>query len=282
MLLGRFFSFVLCGLVAMGSPRTARADIDSDSVKAGVAAYEELDYEGAVAALENALTESLTREEQIVAHRTLAFAYVALDKTEEARAAFVKLLRLDSSLVLDHTVAPRVRALFEEARTAYATGQSPEPERASLPLVNATVHPTTLKEGRSLSFEGTLTGGVVQKIRLFHRSRGDLRYSQVDAQAKPTGQFEVTASGQAIKAPVFEYYLTALDEHGAAVAQSGSYAQPLVLAVAATKRPLYKRAWFWGTISGVVVASVVVGVLSATRVTENRTGDAQVTIVAPR
>jgi tetratricopeptide (TPR) repeat protein len=275
------WSIVLCSLFVMGSARTAWADIDSDSVKAGVAAYDELDYEGTITALESALTESLTREEQIVTYKTLAFAYAALDKAEEARASFVKLLRLDNSLVLDHTVAPRVRALFEEARTAFATGQVVGSERPSLPVVNATVHPATLKEGKPLSFEGTLTGGAAQKIRLFHRARGDLRYAQVDGQIKPSGQFVLTAPAGAIRAPAFEYYFTALDEHGAEVAQSGSYAQPLVLAVSAMKRPLYKRAWFWGTIAGVVVGGVVVGVLSATRVTESRSGDAQVTIVAP-
>jgi tetratricopeptide (TPR) repeat protein len=282
MLVRNFLGVAFVNLFLLGSSPQARADIDSDSVKAGLAAYDALDYERAIVVLEESLTESLTREEQIVSHKTLAFAYAALGKDEQARNAFVKLLRLDDSVILDRTVAPRVRALFEEARTAIATGNASPAARPSLPIVNVSAPLPALKEGQPLSLGGAVTGGVAQKICLFHRARGDLRYSQVYGEMRPTGKFVVTAPGVAVKPPVFEYYLTALDEHGAAVAQSGSYAQPIVLAVSARKPPLYKKSWFWGTIAGVVASGVIIGAVSATRLTESPSGEARVTLIAPR
>src|SRR4051812_3392952 len=88
---------------------TARAEIDSPLVKKGLAAYAELDYARAIALLEQARKESLTREEKIATYQTLALAQLGLGRTVEARTAFEHLLRIDPSFTLDRSVAPKVR-----------------------------------------------------------------------------------------------------------------------------------------------------------------------------
>src|SRR5437762_11826123 len=115
-----------CGLVValtilVAAP--AMAGIDSDLVKQGIAAYNDLEYPRAVELLQKALQETLTRDEKMVTFQTLAFAHVALDKAEAAVMDFENLLRLDSTFELDRTISPRVRAVFEEAKARVATGQ---------------------------------------------------------------------------------------------------------------------------------------------------------------
>src|SRR4051812_1401490 len=106
---------VLLGL-SMLTPATARAEIDSPLVKKGLAAYAELDYARAIALLEQARNESLTRDEKIATYQTLGLAQLGLGHAVEARAAFEHLLRIEPSFQLDRSVAPKVRAVFEEAK----------------------------------------------------------------------------------------------------------------------------------------------------------------------
>src|SRR6184192_1964848 len=106
-------------VVALPSP--ARAAIESELVKQGIAAYNDLEYLRAVDLLHKALQETLTRDEKIVTFQTLAFAHVALGKHDDAVADFENLLRIDGGFELDRTISPRVRSVFEEARGHVAT-----------------------------------------------------------------------------------------------------------------------------------------------------------------
>src|SRR4051812_44777806 len=100
--------------------------VDSDAIKQALAAYEELDYAKCVDQLQKALGETLTRDEKIVTYRTLAFCHVGLDKPDAAKFDFEHLLRIDEAYELDRRISPRIRAPFEEAKAAIATGESVE------------------------------------------------------------------------------------------------------------------------------------------------------------
>jgi tetratricopeptide (TPR) repeat protein len=103
-------------MLALLLPLAAHAAVDSDLVKAGVAAYDELEYDKAIDLLHKALAESLTRDEKLVTYRTLAFSHVALGDEASARERFKALLRVDPTIKLDRTISPRVRKVFDEAR----------------------------------------------------------------------------------------------------------------------------------------------------------------------
>src|SRR5262245_61602438 len=81
----------------------AGAELESTELRAGVAAFEALDYEAAVEHLGRALRETLTTEEQVVTYRTLAFARVALDQPAAAKRAFENLLGVDPTYQPDRT-----------------------------------------------------------------------------------------------------------------------------------------------------------------------------------
>jgi hypothetical protein len=257
----RWLSLLVC--LTSWAP-TARAEIESDAVKEGVRAYDSLDYPAAVQALQSALSESLTRDEKIITYRTLGFAQVALDHNDEARAAFASLLRLDPAYELDRTISPRIRAVFEQARGDVATSGAGAEADARLPSMTPAVSPARGADGKLISVTVSHPGGIAQTAQLYYRERGTSSFSRVDGKRSgDEGRFELAIPGLAVKAPGLDYYVVALDEHGAAVARAGSLSAPLSIDVAARPRPVYKRGWFWGVMGVVVAAAVAGGVVGA-------------------
>jgi hypothetical protein len=266
---------LLCCLLTL-SARSQAADvrgdrlrIESELVKSGIAAYNELEYLRAISLLQQALKETLTRDEKLATFQTLAFAHVALEQRDAALADFANLLRVAPSFELDRTISPRVRVVFEEAKAKVATsGVAPveeDPALAGLPSLEPTAswgagaHP---KEGHAVEVRVALAGGVAVRGELFYRTRGQSRYDKLTALVDAGGSFAVTVPGTDVHAPGLEYYLVLLDPAGASVARAGSLGQPLAIDVTGAKVAVYKRGWFWG----IVVGAAVVGAGVATAV----------------
>jgi hypothetical protein len=265
---------------------TAQAAVESEQVQQGVASLAAAEFEKCVEVLGRALEESLTREEKIVTYRTLGFCHSGLGHTDAARDAFVQLLRVDDKAELDKSAAPKVRALFEEARAAIATGQVAAPtQEPVLPSLHPEMRPSRGTPGQPLQVIVSYPGGSAQTVQIFHRGRGQAHYSTLSATVGPDGKFVLTVPGSEVQAPAVELYVTALDAGGGAVARAGSFSEPLTVAVTAPPEkprvPVYKRGWLWGVI-GVAAAGLAVGLgvgLTVGRTDPN--GPAQLTIIAP-
>lgn len=277
----RLLLAVLIAVFVVGGAARA-ADIESEQVKAGVAAYNELEYAHAVELLQKALaTETLTRDEKIVTYQTLAFAHVALEKPDDAVGDFENLLRLDDSFELDRTISPRVRAVFEKARARVATGHAPESAATpTLPPVPTTVTPAKIKEGQAVVIAGAYPGGMASRVELFYRTRGSAVFSKLTTPTAAGGHFSVTVPGMQVHGPGLEYYLVVLDDGGASMAAAGTLGQPLAVAVQGRKKPIYKKGWFWGVVAGVAVvgAGVATAVALSTRSSVSASTPATVTI----
>jgi hypothetical protein len=253
--------------------------VESELIKQGVAAYDDLDYDKAIELLNKALGETLTRDEKIVTYRTLGFCHAALNQMTEARSDFQNLLKLDRDSDLDRTVAPRVRVVFEEAKSSIATGQAQSTGGSALPGVMPTVDPARPVEGRPLTIRVEYLGGMAERLVVFHRARGQAVYSRVDAHGDEGGHFVATVPATAVKAPGVEYYLDLTDERGVTIARGGSLGAPLDVDVLAYKKPIYKRGWFWGVLGGVVaVGAGVAAAVILTRPTIAPNAPATVTI----
>jgi hypothetical protein len=150
-----------------------------------------------------------------------------------------------------------------EGLAALSTGVVPAPARAGAPLVV-----------RVDKFPPPAARAV-----LFHRSgpRAD-RYSRVEASVPAGAPLALTIPGEQVRAPILEHYLVMLDGKGVPLAGAGSLADPVRVTVTEPKRPLYKRAWLWGTIGGVLAAGAIATALALTLVPEP---PAQVTL-SPR
>jgi tetratricopeptide (TPR) repeat protein len=105
----------LVGLLLLASSAAAQ----SEAVKRAQAAYEDLDYAGAITAARAALETPLNRDDQIAIYELLGFAYGALDSTRAAVDAFQQLIFLDPDREPDvERVSPRITSLY-----AFALGQ---------------------------------------------------------------------------------------------------------------------------------------------------------------
>ncbi len=106
---------------------TAHAAPEHPLVRAGMAAYESLQYTRAVSLLERARRASLSPEERAVALTILGSAKVVLGDERGARAVFSELLELQPDSSLDAAVSPRIRMVFEEIRAQVLATRPPDP-----------------------------------------------------------------------------------------------------------------------------------------------------------
>ena len=240
---------------ALATPLAARAEIDSPLVKQGLAAYASLDYARAITLFEQARKDSLTRDEKIATYRTLGMSYVAVGQPRPAKVCFQHLLRIDPSIELDRSVAPKVRAVFEEAKAEAAT--SAHAMAPALPSLAPSVEPAAPKQGRPVTVHVVYPGGVARKMTVYFRKPGDAQFSREVVPAAPSGAFDATVPGLAVQPPSLEYHVVLLDDNGASVAAAGSLGQPLSVGVARTPSPVYKRGWFWGVVGGVAAAGAI-------------------------
>jgi hypothetical protein len=273
---------LLLGALLLAAPRPARAAIESDLVKQGIAAYNDLEYPRAIDLLKKALQETLTRDEKIVTFQTLAYAHVALGKHDEAVHDFMNLLEINGSFELDRTISPRVRAVFEEARGKVATQGGGGVDRAqALPELHPTLTPAKkIKEGQAVTVASSYPGGVASKVELFYRTRGQNVFAKLKAPVGADGSFTVTVPGMHVEGPALEYYVVVLDESGSSVALAGTLGQPLAVDVEGRKRPVYVKGWFWGVMAGVAVvgAGVATAVVLSTRSTISASTPATISI----
>jgi hypothetical protein len=237
--------------------------VDSDMIKQAVAAYEELDYGKCVELLQKALSESLTRDEKIVTYRTLAFCHVGLDKPDAAKFDFEHLLRIDEAYELDRRISPRIRAPFEEAKAAIATGESIEGVASEVefktPTLKPTLSPAKPVENQPVTVAAQIDDARAAKAELFYRVKGRAVFNKTAHPGSPDGKFALTIPGLQVQPPALEYYLNVLDDSNTALAHAGTLAQPLLFNVGILNKPLYTKGWFWGVVVGVVVAGAVIG-----------------------
>ena len=96
---------------------TVRAESGQDLLSQGMQAYQNGEYEDCIDRLTQAIP--LLREDasKIEAYKTLAFAYMAFPKNDEARQQFCHVLRIDPAFELDPIMTPpKILAVFREAR----------------------------------------------------------------------------------------------------------------------------------------------------------------------
>lgn len=107
-------SLAVCLVLAV--PRVARA---GESLRAGIAAVEEAEFERALAALDRAETsDTLSREELVTLYERRALVRFALGDAAGADQDLTRLAALEPNLVLDGRTPPQLRAAFERARAA--------------------------------------------------------------------------------------------------------------------------------------------------------------------
>jgi tetratricopeptide (TPR) repeat protein len=94
-----------------------RAESGGDLFLQGIEAYENGEYQLSIDTLSKAITLLKEDKERIEAFKTMAFAYMAFPKKEEARQQFCNILTVDPTFDLDPIMTPpKILAVFQEAK----------------------------------------------------------------------------------------------------------------------------------------------------------------------
>lgn len=261
--------------------------VESEPLKAGLTAFEDLDYPKALEQFRLALRESLTKRERVVLFRAQALIHSALDDSLAAISDFERVLRINPLFELDRNTSPKVRRAFFEAKANIA-------KQALAPPLNATRSPERPKVGESLALTVLAPSGT-ERIELYFRSRGDTSYQLIMSTPTRGQPSELVIPQAAIDSDAVEYHLRAVNDLDQTVGADGTLANPisipvqggkpkrgapLVVTVPATgptvspapnatpnttvaTKPEKKKtpAWVWGVVAGsiVVVGAIAIG-----------------------
>lgn len=245
----------LWSLLAVPSlARVAWADTGNPAIDAGIAQYNDLEYELAVETLTAALAQKgLTVDELTEGYKHLGLSLVAIGQDEPAREAFRKLLAVNPSYDLPRTENPRALDLFAEVK------RSLRKSGAELTLSTSPVRP---RKGSAIDVSASVTDpeGTVTRIVVHHRVRGQKSYSSVIAAPDANGRFDARIPGTSVMSPGVEYYVTAETDDGTVSGREGTAEAPLILVVedGGEGSPIYGKWWFWAGLGGLALASIAV------------------------
>lgn len=173
---------------------------ESPAVASARAAYETLDYGGAIAAAREALRGPLSRDERVVAYELLGFSYGALDSTRAAVDAFRQLIFLAPDREPDvERVSPRITSLY-----ASALGQVLVVRRVGLDSASfiagqgaAAIHYEVSRTAEAATrVVGPGTDMVLDTRTVSGSTRVDWTGTRADGKPLPAGRYEIIVTAR--------------------------------------------------------------------------------------
>jgi tetratricopeptide (TPR) repeat protein len=254
--------------------RLARAETGNPAIDAGIAQYNDLEYELAVQTLTAALAQQgLTVAELTEGYKHLGLSLVAIGQDDSAREAFKKLIESAPTFELPRTENPRALDLFAEVKRSL--------KRASAKITLST-SPVRPRNGAAIDVSAVVddADATVTRVVVHHRVRGQRSYSSVIALPAADGRYDARIPGTFVLPPGVEYYVTAEGDDGHVFGQQGSADSPLMVAVEAADggTPIYGKWWFWAGLGGLALASAAVVLVLAGGGGDNPPDGADITI----
>ncbi len=261
-------------LVSGVAPGGARAQ-GSDGSAAGAAQhlldegqrlYRELDFAGAVEALESALAVPGAPDAvRLSAYEYLGSAYVVLEHRQEARQAFRAMMQLDPyHVVHEPSGSPKIARFVANVRAEVVLDAALNPSvhlSLALPPAGRVGEATRVAVGVS----GTPS---VATVAVFVRGTGATGWTKLVAH--PDGDRYVASVPPRPAADQLQIYAQARDGQGRVVARAGEPLLPLTLSIrgtaiaapgggASSGGSVFTRWWFW---TGVAVVAVATGAVA--------------------
>jgi tetratricopeptide (TPR) repeat protein len=251
-------------------------------IQRGGALFEDQQYEESIQTLSAALLRPGTSEaEKIETYRLLAYNYIILKRTEEADAAVRGIFVLSEKFSLPPTESPRFRDFFDATRKKWIDEGRPGKVTAGAatavekPIKMDHASPAEAPSGATLKLTGTIDDpdGRVRGVQLAYRTGSNAKFITI-AGTYSLGQFRTQIPGLAVKAPLIEYYLQAVDKSGLPLTSRGDAAAPLRVVVP-KEGGVLTSPFFWVPVG---VTAVAGGVLAAFFLVNNRQKTSTVTI----
>ncbi|MDI3286027.1 hypothetical protein [Polyangium sp. 15x6] len=234
-------------------------------IQRGSALFDDAEYEESIQTLSAALLRPGTsKQEKIEIYRLLAYNYIVLKRVDEADAAVRGLLVLDETYTLPPTESPRFKDFFKATREKWEAEGKPGREKIDSPVAEKPIRimhtsPAQVPPGTLIKLTGRVEDpdGRVRAMQLAYRAGAEGKFVLVPA-SYTLGEFRAQIPSDAVKPPLVEYYLQAIDKGGLPLTSRGDAATPLRIAVpAAQKSGVLSSPWFWVPVGLAVVGGGV-------------------------
>lgn len=254
----------------------------SSLIQRGSELFDDAEYEESIQTLSAALLRPGTsKQEKVEIYRLLAYNYIVLKRADEADAAVRGLLVLDESYSLPPSESPRFKDFFKATREKWESEGKPGREQSSLPTAEKPIRimhssPAQVAPGTLIKLTGHIEDpdGRVRGMQLAYRTGSEGKFVLVAA-SYTLGEFRAQIPSDAVKPPLVEYYLQAIDKGGLPLTSRGDAAAPLRIVVPAPQKGgVLSSPWFWVPVG----LAVVGGGVAATYILLNRQQTSTVTI----
>lgn len=253
----------------------------SSLIQRGADLFDDAEYEQSIQTLSAALLRpGSSKQEKVEIYRLLAYNYIVMNRLDEADAAVRGLLVLDESYSLPKTESPRFQDFFKSTRAKWESEGKPGKEgdsaAAEKPINIMHSSPAQVAPGTLIKLTGRVEDpdGKVRGMQLAYRTGAEGKFVLVAA-TYTLGEFRAQIPSNAVKPPLVEYYLQAVDKGGLPLTSRGDAAAPLRIVVPAPQKGgVLSSPWFWVPVG----LAVVGGGVAATYILLNRQQTSTVTI----
>jgi len=234
-------------------------------IQRGSALFDDAEYEESIQTLSAALLRPGTsKQEKIEIYRLLAYNYIVLKRADEADAAVRGLLVLDETYSLPPTESPRFKDFFKSTREKWEAEGKPGREKVDSVAVEKPIRimhtsPAQVPPGTLIKLTGRVEDpdARVRAMQLAYRTGAEGKFVLVPA-SFTLGEFRAQIPSDAVKPPLVEYYLQAIDKGGLPLTSRGDAATPLRIAVPASQKGgVLTSPWFWVPVGLAVVGGGV-------------------------
>lgn len=266
------------------APALAQGKTTTTLIQRGGTLFEDQQYEESIQTLSAALLRPGSSEaEKIETYRLLAYNYIILKRTEEADAAVRGLLVLNEAFSLPPTESPRFRDFFDATRKKWADEGKPGVVTVGVviapdkPIHMQHASPAQTPAGATFKLVGSIEDpdARVRGVQLAYRTGSTGKFITV-AGTYSLGQFRTQIPGVAVKAPLIEYYLQAVDKSGLPLTSRGDAAAPLRVVV--PSNGVLTSPFFWVPVGVVVVGGAILTAVLLTSSSSPTKNTATVTI----
>jgi hypothetical protein len=235
-----------------------------DLIQKGQQLFEDQQYEESIQTLSGALVRPTnTKDQKVEIYRLLALNYITLGRKDEAESSVRGLLVQNPDYQLPATESPRFRDFFADVRKKWEAEGRPgfvKEKPQEKPIVIKSAAPSSIDVGQAIEIAGKVEDpdDHVKTVKLYYRTGSNGDFTELEAQ-KDGDRIRVSIPGDAVKAPLLEYYLEGQDEKGVALATRGDNQTPLRIAVTEPSKGWVLPVAIGG---GILGAAAIVGALA--------------------
>ncbi len=263
---------VIAGPAGAALAQTPGKSAVTTLIQKGSALFDDQAYEESIQTLSAALVRpGASDREKIEVYRLLAYNYVILKRAEEADAAVRAILVLDEKFSLPPTESPRFRDFFtatkkkwiDEGKPGKVVAGAPAPVEKPIKMAHAS--PPEVPANNAIKLSGSIDDpdNRVRGVQLGYRTGASGKFVTLAA-TYTLGEFHTQIPALAVKPPLVEYYLSAVDKGGLPVASRGDAGTPLRIVVPKEGGVLTSPA-FWVPVGVVVVGGAIAAAILLTR-----------------